>query len=147
MIKRIKSGLQHGFRAVERHPFRAISLDMLLGAKVVANCNLLNKTYNISCDTSGLRGILPDPIDIISHSGNNTMSAIAAFTTACLASAITGRLMSPGEGKEYARNYAAIVTGTLAAVAVKVISNLLRRIQPIRSIWCTVWAQKCSLQA
>lgn len=87
----------------------------MLGAKVVANCDL---AIGESCDTSGLRGILPDPIDIINHSGNNLVSAAGAMATACIASVIANRLTGSREGNEHIRNRSALITGTLTAVAV-----------------------------
>jgi hypothetical protein len=96
----------------EKYPVRTIALTGLMGAKVVANCNLIAT----ECDTSALRGVLPDSLDIVSHAGNVNVSILGAALAAGAASTIVGRLKHPSEATTW-RNRAALMTGTLVAAA------------------------------
>lgn len=97
-----------------RYPFRVLSLLGASAAKNIASCSLIWD----SCDTSGLRGVLPDPIDIINHAGNVTSSthvAILAGGIACATTKLfTGSIET--ERAEKMRNDAAFITGSMAAL-------------------------------
>lgn len=102
---------------IETRPVRSLTLLGLLTTKVIANANLVVPWI----DTSGLRGVLPDPVDVINHSGNVTSSVIAALAIGFAARKVAEKSPLYADGLSAYKDRIAVAAGTLAAVGVSAV--------------------------